>query len=173
MAHVPSAPAEMSAARLGSLVSAAAVVVAVVAALLSPALWPWLAVVATGLVFVVAAFQSGHWRRAGTEPDIVTGPRAKLSFWLHVVSWIAVLVGMYAFMTVLVASGFTDGRWVLALTGLVALVLGQTLGATRYLRSEGPAGTIPGHVQRLRTLANSRVSAPDEDDEDEDDESRG
>lgn len=173
MAQRPSATAEMSAARLGALLSAAAVVVAVVAALFSPALWPWLAVVAAALVFVVAAFQTGSWRRVSADPESATGPRAKLSFWLHVVSWVAVLVGMYALMTVLVASGFSDGRWVLALTGLVVLVLGQTLGATRFLRTDGPAGTIPGHVERLRDLANSRVSAPDdldpEDDGDGDD----
>ncbi|HIT74225.1 MAG TPA: hypothetical protein IAA98_01395 [Candidatus Avipropionibacterium avicola] len=163
--------AEVSTTRLGAALAAAGVVVSTVAAVLSPALWPWIGVAAAAVVLVTAVVQLVGWRRVVVDDVVPTGTRAKVSWWMHVVSWIAVLVGMYAMMTVLVASGFRDGRWVLALTGLVALVLGQTLGSTRFLRTAGPGGTIPGHAERLRRLADRRVAPPDglDDVDDQDD----
>lgn len=159
------AAGELGPVRLGTALAAVGLVAAVTGLVLSPSadagVWPVVAVVAAAPLLLVTLFQLWGWTRARRDPAILAGGTARVSFWLHVLSYLVVLLAMFAMLTVLVAANFADGRSVIMLFGVLALVLGQGLAAARFLRTDGPAGTIPGHLQRLRDLDRRRVSPPE------------
>jgi len=159
------AAGELGPVRLGTALTAVGLVAAVAGLVLSPSadagVWPVVSVVAAAPLVLVTVFQLWGWTRAQRDPAILAGGIARASFWLHVLSYLLVLLAMFAMLTVLVAANFADGRSVIMLFGVLALVLGQGLAAVRFLRTGGPAGTIPGHMQRLRELDRRRVSPPE------------
>lgn len=158
------AAGELAPVRLGTALAAVALVAAVAGLVLSPnedaGVWPVVAVATAGPLFLVTSFQLWGWTRAQQDTGVLSGGMARLSFWLHVVSYLLVLLGMFAMLTVLVAANFADGRSVIMLFGTLALVLGQGLSGARFLRERGPAGTVPGHLRRLRNLERKRVAPP-------------
>lgn len=162
------ARAELVPVRLGTIMAAIALAAAVVGLVLSPSrdagAWPVVAVACAGPLFLVASVQMRGWRRALQDPTVLTGRPARVSFWLHVVSYPLVLLGLFAMLTVLVAANFADGRSVIMLFAALALVLGQGLAAARFLREGGPAGTVTGHLRglrdRVKDLERSRVAPP-------------
>lgn len=158
------AAAELVPVRLGTTLAAVALAAAVVVLVLSPSqdagVWPVVGVASAGPLFLIASGQLWGWQRARHDATVLSGGIARLSFWLHVLSYPLALLGMFAMLTVLVAANFADGRSVIMLFGVIALVLGQGLAAARFLRRGGAPGTIAGHLRRLRDLERRRVAPP-------------
>jgi uncharacterized membrane protein len=147
--------------QVGTVAAAVAVVLAVVAVLTYPDFtgtspgsgWALAAAIAAVVLLGLCVVQLVAWRRALAE---WRGERnhdlkrlTQLSFLAHLVSYAAVLVGLWAAIAGSVAAGTTSTAASLLGFALLFLVLGQVLAAVQYLRVEGPSGTIPGHLRRL------------------------
>ena len=147
--------------QLGTGSAAVAVVLAVAAVLTYPDFtgtapgsgWAVTAAVAAVVLLALCAVQLVAWRRALAEwrgeRDYDLSRLARVSFVVHLVSYAAVLVGLWAAIAGSVAAGTTSTAATLLGVALLFLVLGQVLAGVQYLRIEGPSGTIPGHLRRL------------------------
>lgn len=96
------------------------------------------------------------WRGQGQSPS---GPLGRLSWWLHVGSYLVALVALYAGI-----SGSAEAGWSAAAANLLTLclllvLLAQVLGAVQYVRPSGPPGTVPTHLRRLFARERARQAA--------------
>lgn len=114
---------------------------------------PWLVTlmtcaVAMGLVCVVQQrLWNLAWRRwAASHP---TDGVERASWVLHLVSYLVVVVGIFAGVAASQAVGFIGAVSTFATLALVPLVAAQVLGAVQHVRRDGPPGTVPTHVRRL------------------------
>ena len=127
--------------------------------------WVIVAMVCAAVMTGICSFQWWASGRVVAAEDAVVETRAgrlrPVSWWLHIGSYLVVLVGMFAMLNVLVGVVVADGRTVLMLCGVLALVLGQVIGATRHLRVAGPPGTLATHLARLRKLEQRRIGPPE------------
>lgn len=85
----------------------------------------------------------------------------RVSFVVHVVSYVVVLAGMWFMMTAMVVALTTSAAFWLLAVGVLALVFAQIVGATEYLRTGGPSGTVPAHMRRLIEFNKTRNERPD------------
>lgn len=136
-------PYDVADLRLATVVGAIAVALMVLICLLQWRLW----------AHAVASVRGPGRHRAGMR-----GWR-RASFVAHVVSYVAVVVGVLALADVAVALPVsTPGLW-LAVVAALALIGAQAVGAVQYLRPSGPPGTLPAHVRALVARRNAQVDA--------------
>lgn len=115
--------------------------------------WAITALVAAVLLLVIAVFQLICWQFAFAEwsggPDRDLNRLALISFVAHWVSYLVVLVALFAAMAASQESGWSSTSAVLTAFGLAFAIGGQVLAGVQYLRTAGPPGTIPAHMRRL------------------------
>jgi len=113
---------------------------------------------------LITGYQAVAWYVAGLEwsgkRDFTLTAFAQVSLVIHFVSYVVVLVGMWFMMSAMVIAGVTSmAFWMLGI-GVLALVFAQIVGATEYLRTGGPSGTVPAHMRRLVEFNSSRNERP-------------
>ena len=123
--------------------------------------WEVTLIVSAALMLVGCLAQLWWWHRAyaswrgGRPADLPVLSRA--SWLVHLASYAVVLT---ALLSGLGASG--DAVWTTALaawftTSMVLVIAAQVLCGVQYVRTDGPPGTIPTHLRRLRAwLAEQR-----------------
>ena len=122
--------------------------------------WALVAVVVSLAMLAVTVVQLSAWRRAmavwrGQRSDDLAGV-TRLSFVVHLVSYAAVLLGLWACIAGSIAAGTDTAAAALLAFALLFLLLAQILAGVQYLRTVGPSGTIPGHLRRLSAAIRSR-----------------
>jgi hypothetical protein len=147
--------------QLGTLAALFAVASAVAAVFVFPNFtgsetgsgWAVTVAVCAGALLVICAIQLLAWRRALSEwrgeRDHDLTAVARLSWWVHLATYVVVLVALWGCIAGSVAAGMTSVAAALLALSLLFLVLAQVLAGVQYLRIEGPSGTIPGHLRRL------------------------
>lgn len=114
---------------------------------------PWIVTLlacsaAMGLLCVVQVrLWNLAWRR--WVEGIATERLQRVSWWLHVVSYAVVVVGLFAGIAASHDVGFAGSVSTLATLALVPLVAAQVVGAVQHVRRDGPPGTVPTHLRRL------------------------
>jgi len=81
--------------------------------------------------------------------------RFRLSLVAHVVSYVAVLIGMYGTLEGSALAGWASGAGTLHGIAFILMIFGQIIGGTQYLRRSGPPGTIPTYIRRLNAKVQS------------------
>jgi hypothetical protein len=122
--------------------------------------WAVMALVASVVMVAIALVQLVAWRRAmavwrGQRSDDLTGP-TRVSWFVHLVSYLVVLVGLWACIAGSIAAGTSTAAAALLAFALLFLLLAQILAGVQYLRTVGPSGTIPGHLRRLSSAIQRR-----------------
>lgn len=125
--------------------------------------WAVLALVCALLMTGICVVQLLAWRQAmawwrGQRP---TPPArlARLSWWLHVGSYLVALVALYAGISGSAAAGWSAVAATLLTLSLLLSLIAQVLGAVQYVRPSGPAGTVPTHMRRLLARERARQAA--------------
>ncbi len=158
-------------AEVGTGVGALATVAAAVAIALFPRFtaeatgisWGVLALVCALLMTGICVVQLLAWRQAmdwwlGRRP----APPARLtrlSWWLHVGSYLVALVALYAGISGSAAAGWSAVAATLLTVSLLLVLIAQVLGAVQYVRPSGPPGTVPTHMRRLLARERARQAA--------------
>jgi hypothetical protein len=153
---------------VGTLCAALAVVTSVVALVVFPDFggatrgpdWAVVAIVVSLVMMVVTFVQLMAWRRAmavwrGERSDDLAGA-TRVSWFAHLLSYLVVLVGLWACIAGSIAAGTSTAAATLLGFALLFLLLAQILAGVQYLRTVGPSGTIPGHLRRLSTAIQRR-----------------
>ena len=153
-------------------VSAALSVLASVAALLtfprfttasSGEGWAVLALVAALAMLAICVVQVLAWRQAMRwwrgERDAGPVTLARVSWWLHVVSYAVALVALWACIAGSAYAGWQATAAALLALALLLVLAAQVLGAVQYVRPEGPPGTVPTHMRRLLARERARQAA--------------
>lgn len=96
--------------------------------------------------------QIGHWRSGS---DVGYARLARLSLAAHLVSYVAVLVGMYGSLEGSALAGWDSRAGTLHGIAFILIIFGQIFGGTQLLRRSGPPGTIPTYIRRLNTKVQS------------------
>lgn len=115
--------------------------------------WAQAAVATSVVMLVLCMVQLVAWTRAmaqwrgDQEHDLVRLTR--VSQVAHVLSYVVVVFGLWAFIAGSVRAGTTADAAALLAFALLFLVLAQVLAAVQFLRVGGLGGTIPAHVRRL------------------------
>ncbi len=150
--------------QLGNLVAVLAVVASIGAVLTFPDFkgqatgsgWALTALVTSLVLWAICTFQHLAWRRAMADwkGDADTDLRqlTRVSWVLHLVSYVVVLVGLWACLAGSVAAGLSANAALLLGLALAFMIAAQVLAGVQYLRVSGPPGTIPAHIRRLMQL---------------------
>ncbi|QGN33791.1 hypothetical protein [Microlunatus sp. Gsoil 973] len=96
--------------------------------------------------------QLRQWRSGGDEGY---QQRRRLSLIAHLVSYAAVLVGMFSAIEGSALAGFASGAGTLDGIAFILMIFGQIFGGTQYLRRSGPPGTVPTYLRRLNAKVQS------------------
>lgn len=122
--------------------------------------WPVIATVCAVVMLAVCVIHVIAWQRAvrvwRDDPEEPLVTLTRVSYVAHVVSYVAIILGMWAMLTAMVRATFGSASGWLFAVALLALVASQVLGAVRHLRRSGPAGTLPVHFRRLNARADHR-----------------
>jgi hypothetical protein len=115
--------------------------------------WALGATIAAVVLLAIGAFQHVAWRRAMAEwtgaRHYALGTLTRVSWLLHLLSYIAVLFALWACTAGSIRAGTTSNAAALLALSLLFMVVSQVLAGVQYLRIDGPSGTIPGHLRRL------------------------
>jgi hypothetical protein len=101
------------------------------------------------LAWVVAV---GAWRR----DDDLDGPWWPISLVAHVVSYPAVLVGMYGMLAASALAGWSSPPGIYFGIAFLMIIFAQIIGGTQRLRRCGPPGTIPSYLRQLNARVQSQ-----------------
>lgn len=127
--------------------------------------WAVFALVCAVLMLGICVLQLAAWRQAmawwGGRRSSPPAPLARVSWWLHVGSYLVALGALYAGISGSAAAGWTATAATLLTVALVLVLAAQVLGAVQYVRPSGPPGTVPTHMRRLlaRERARQRAAA--------------
>ena len=143
---------------VGSILATLAVVCALLAltaasrGVTSTTAVPWVItlLVCAAVVGGTCVVQQRLWLRAWNAWR--AGARARglrLSWVAHVVSYPAVVLGIFAGLAASHDVGFAGAVANWSTLALVPLIAAQVLGAVRHVGETGPPGTVPTHVRRL------------------------
>lgn len=156
---------------VGSVVGALAVAAAVAGIATFPrftteatgVVWAVLALVCALLMTGICVVQLVAWRQAmawwgGRRPS-PPAPLGRVSWWLHVGSYLVALVALYAGISGSAAAGWSAVAATLLTVSLLLVLLAQVLGAVQYVRPSGPPGTVPTHVRRMLARERARQAA--------------
>ena len=109
------------------------------------------------VVQLVAWRQAMDWWRGRRD----AGPTrlARLSWWLHVGSYLVAVVALWAALAGSAVAGWSATAAVLLTVALVLLLAAQILGGVQYVRDSGPPGTVPAHMRALLARERARQAA--------------
>lgn len=96
--------------------------------------------------------QLGVWR-SGSDTGYAS--RAQLTWVAHLVSYAAVLIGMYGALEGSALAGWSSSAGTLHGITFILIILGQITGGTQLLRRSGAPGTIPTYVRKLNAKVQS------------------
>lgn len=114
---------------------------------------PWIItlLVCAGVMGGLCVVQQRLWLRAWNvwraNPSVRVAER--FSWVVHLVSYPVVVVGIFAGIAASHDVGFAGAVANWSTLALVPLIGAQVVGAVRYVRRDGPPGTIPTHVRAL------------------------
>ena len=91
--------------------------------------------------------------RAGSDDGY--RQRSQLSLVAHLVSYVAVLVGMYGALEASALAGCTGPAGTLLGIAFIVIIFGQILAGSQLLRRSGPPGTIPTYLRKLNAKVKS------------------
>lgn len=115
--------------------------------------WAVAATVISVVMLAITSFQHLAWRRAMAEwrgeKDYDLRGLTRISWVLHLVSYLAAFLGLWACIAGSVAAGTSSTPAVLLALVLLFTLAAQVMAGVQYLRISGPSGTIPGHLRRL------------------------
>jgi hypothetical protein len=97
----------------------------------------------------------GQIRRWRAGSDDGYRRRAQLSLVAHLVSYVAVLIGMYGALEASALAGWTSTAGTLLGIDFIVIIFGQILGGSQLLRRSGPPGTIPTYLRKLNAKVQS------------------
>ncbi len=127
--------------------------------------WAIAALGAAVLMLAICVIQVVVWRRAMASwrgerlQDLHA--EARLSWYAHIASYVAALIGLFACMAGSAEAGWTATAAVLLGLTLLLILAAQVLGGVQFLRPSGPPGTLPAHMRRI--VARSQAAARRED----------
>ncbi len=150
----------MRKAQLGDLFSVVSVLATIAGLVLYPIFagsdgrsWTVAALIVSIVMLAVTTFQHIAWRRAMVEftgtKDIDLESWRKVSWVVHLVSYVVVVAGIWTYLAALVQSSPDATAYWLLVLGLLTLVVAQILGGIQYVRVSGPPGTVPNHIRQL------------------------
>ena len=125
--------------------------------------WAVAALVAAVLMLAVCVIQLAVWRRAMASwrgqrlQDLHA--EARLSWFAHLASYLAALLGLLACMAASAEAGWTATAAVLLALTLLLILAAQVLAGVQFLRPSGPPGTLPAHMRRI--VARAQTARPD------------
>lgn len=96
--------------------------------------------------------QLGRWR---TGSDEGFAQRWRVSLAAHLISYVAVLIGMYGTLEGSALAGWSSIVGTLHGIAFILIIFGQIIGGTQYLRRSGPPGTVPTYLRRLNVKVQS------------------
>jgi hypothetical protein len=147
----------------------------VVAAAAGIATFPRFTTASTGVVWAVLALacalgmtgicvvQLVAWRQAmewwGGRRSSPPAPLGRVSWWLHVGSYLVALVALYVGISGSAAAGWSATAATLLTLSLLLVLAAQVLGAVQYVRPSGPPGTVPTHLRRMVARERARQAA--------------
>lgn len=150
---------------IGTVIAAAGLLMAV----LGLVAYPWhsgdaasyaiTATVGAGLLTLCCLVNLVGWLVArGSGVDRVAGPSVlrRVSLGAHVLSYVAVLVGMFGALSASALAGWDSPSGVYFGICFLVIIFGQILAGTQYLRTAGPPGTVPNHLRRLNEYVKSQ-----------------
>lgn len=144
---------------VGSVLATASVILALLAlnatagGVTSTTAVPWIIalLVCAALIGVLCVVQQRLWLRSWNvwrvDPSATVARR--FSWVVHVISYPVVVAGIFAGIAASHDVGFAGAVANWSTLALVPLIGAQVVGAVRYVRRDGPPGTIPTHVRRL------------------------
>lgn len=118
-----------------------------------------LAAIAAGVLMLCCGVNAYGWQsqlgdwRGGSDAGYQR--RARLTLIAHVVSYAAVLIGMYATLEGSALAGWASGPGTLHGIAFILMIFGQIIGGTQYLRRSGQPGTIPTYLRKLNAKVQS------------------
>ena len=125
--------------------------------------WAVFALVCAVLMLGICVVQLVAWRQAMAwwRGRRAAAPAAlgRVSWWLHVASYLVALAALYAGISGSGAAGFTANAATLLAVALLLVLAAQVLGAVQYVRPSGPPGTVPVHLRRLLARERARQQA--------------
>jgi hypothetical protein len=111
------------------------------------------ALVSSLLLLAVCGFQLLAWRRVMAqlrgEHDRDVALLTRISWFVHLGSYLPVLVALWACIAASVAAGVSSTSGFLLGLALLAMLGAQSLAGVQYVRASGPPGTIPAHLRQL------------------------
>lgn len=112
---------------------------------------------AAGLL-MICTVQHLAWRRALAEwsgrSHYELGALRRTSWGAHLFSYAVVIFGLWSGIAGSVTAGTSSGAAGLLAFALLFLLVAQALAGVNYLRTDGPPGTVPGHLRRLSDRIN-------------------
>lgn len=118
--------------------------------------WAVTALVCSVAMLLICGFQLTAWLRGmgdwKGERDLDLSGLMRVSWVAHVVSYVVVVVGLYACIAGSGAAGWSSVAALLLALTLMFLVAAQVLAGVQYLRVSGPPGTIPTYIRRLARI---------------------
>lgn len=115
--------------------------------------WAVTTLVCSGVLLLICSFQHFCWLRAMTEwsgrADLRLEPLMRVSWIVHLLSYLVVLVTLWSTVTAVVYAGWMATSAVALTLCLVLMLAAQVTAAVQYLRMSGPPGTVPAHMRRL------------------------
>lgn len=119
----------------------------------SGATWVVVNLVAAVVTLDICIFQVLAWRRAlkvwRGELKLDLSRTSKLSWVVHLVSYLPVLVALWACLTASASAGFGASASTFLTLSLLSQLIAQVLAAVQYVRVSGPPGTVPNHMRQL------------------------
>lgn len=122
--------------------------------------WAVAALASSVVMLVVCSVQHLAWTRAMAEwrgeRDYDLDRWTRVSWVLHLVSYVVVVFGLWASIAGSLAAGTGTAAASWLAVALLFLVVAQVLAGVQYLRISGPSGTIPSHLRRLAAAVQRR-----------------
>ncbi|GAA2107584.1 hypothetical protein GCM10009841_27740 [Microlunatus panaciterrae] len=126
------------------------------------------ALVSSVLLLLICSFQHFAWLRAMAEwkgqRDVDLVPLRRISWILHLVSYLVLIVGLWGCVAASGAAGWSATASVLLAFALLSMIAAQICAGVQYLRTSGPPGTVPTHMRALLRRANPRAPRPGDED---------
>jgi hypothetical protein len=114
---------------------------------------PWIIaqLVCAAVIGILCVVQQRLWLRTWNvwRVNPAASVAERFSWVVHVVSYPVVVAGIFAGIAASHDVGFAGAVANWSTLALVPLIGAQVLGAVRYVRRDGPPGTIPTHIRDL------------------------
>lgn len=131
--------------------------------------WEVVLLVSAVVMLLICLAQLLSWRRAhvwsrdGRATELAAV--ARRSWLLHLASYVVVLSALLSGLGASADAVWTTSSAAWFTASMVLVIAGQVLGAVQYVRLEGPPGTVPAHLRRLRAWVEQQRRFDDDDPE--------